>query len=198
MNKIIITLAALLMVSFTFAQEKGYKVGDIATSFNLLNIDGEMVSPADYEDAKGFIVTFTCNHCPWAVAYEDRIIALDQMFKEKGYPVIAIQPNDTELMPADSYENMQVRAKDKGFTFPYLLDKDQSVTVSYGASKTPHMYVLEKSKKGELVVQYIGAIDNNAKDAKAATKHYVQDAVNALLAGEEVPVTYTRAVGCSI
>jgi len=175
----------------------GYKIGDLATDFSLKNVDGKMVSLADYKEAKGFIVTFTCNHCPYAVAYEDRIIALDKKYRELGYPVIAINPNNPEKQPADSFENMITRAKEKGFTFPYLLDEGQHIYPQYGATKTPHMFVLQKTDEGN-VVKYIGAIDDNYEDADAVTRKYVEEAVDALLKGEKVPTQVTKAIGCTI
>ena len=175
----------------------GYKIGDVATDFRLKNVDGNMVSLSDYGNAKGFIVIFTCNHCPYSVAYEDRIIALNKEFKDKGYPVIAINPNNPEVYEDDSFANMKTRAKEKGFTFPYLVDENQDIFPQYGATKTPHVFVLEKSTGGN-TVKYIGAIDNNYKSAEKADKHYVKDAVNALLNGKEVPVKETKAIGCSI
>ncbi|NNK27243.1 MAG: thioredoxin family protein [Flavobacteriaceae bacterium] len=175
----------------------GYDIGDIATDFKLKNIDGKMVSLADYKNAKGYIVIFTCNTCPYAVAYEDRIIALDKKYKEKGYPVIAIMPNNPKSKPGDAYEAMQKRAKAKGFTFPYLMDEGQKIYPQYGAKKTPHVYILEKTKKGN-EVKYIGAIDDNYQDADAVEVRYAEDAVDALLEGKEVPETKTRAIGCSI
>ena len=175
----------------------GYKIGDVATDFKLKNIDGTMVSLSNYEDAKGFIVIFTCNHCPYSVAYEDRIIALDAAFKDKGYPVIAINPNNPEVYEDDSFANMKTRAKEKDFTFPYLVDANQDIFPQYGATKTPHVFVLEKTTAGN-IVKYIGAIDNNYKSAEKADKHYVKDAVNALLNKKEVPVKETKAIGCSI
>lgn len=175
----------------------GYAIGDMATDFSLKNIDDQMVSLADYPDAKGFIVTFTCNHCPYAVAYEDRIIALDKKYKELGYPVIAINPNNPELAVDDSFEKMKVRAKEKGFTFPYLMDEGQLIYPQYGATKTPHMYVLEKTAEGNRVA-YIGTIDDNYEDESAVTERYVEDAVDALLKGEQPAVTETKAIGCSI
>lgn len=201
-----ITVLAFMVCSFamsTFVKKTsntvdgGYKIGDIATDFTLKNIDDKMVSMGDYTDAKGFIVVFTCNHCPYSVAYEDRIIALDKEFKAKGYPVIAINPNNPESYPSDNFENMKVRAKEKGFTFPYLFDDGQKIFPQYGATKTPHVYILSKTDKGN-EVKYIGAIDNNYGDAAKADKHYVKDAVNALLEGKPVMVTETKAIGCGI
>lgn len=189
---LVVTLSA-----FTTTDGDGYKIGDIATDFSLENIDGKMVSLSDYEDAKGFIVTFTCNTCPYAVAYEDRIEALNKKYAAEGYPVIAIMPNNTDVKPGDNMEAMQARAKAKGFTFPYLMDKEQKIYPQYGATKTPHIFILEKTKKGN-IVRYIGAIDDNYKDASAVNETYVEDAVDALLAGKEVKVKETRAIGCSI
>jgi len=175
----------------------GYDIGDIATDFLLKNIDGRMVSLADFDDAKGFIITFTCNHCPYSIAYEDRLVALDKKYKSKGYPVIAINPNNPVSYPADSYPNMKIRAQEKGFTFPYLMDEGQKIYPQYGATKTPHMYVLQKTKKG-LVVEYIGAVDDNIRNAAAVQNKYVENAVNALLQGKKPTITKTKAIGCSI
>lgn len=179
-----------------FVQE-GYAIGDYATDFELMNIDDETVSLHRYEEAKGFIIAFTCNHCPYAVAYEDRIIALDKKYKDQGYPVIAINPNNPEVMEDDSFEKMKIRAAEKGFTFPYLLDDGQTIYPQYGATKTPHMFVLEKTELGNRVA-YIGAIDDNYEDESAVTERYVEDAVDALLKGEQPAVTETVAIGCSI
>jgi len=198
-----ITIVAVVLLVSTFtvnsviSDEKGYDIGDIATDFKLMNIDGKMVSLSDYKDAKGFIITFTCNTCPYAVLYEDRLEALNKKYAPKGYPLIAIMPNNTDIKPGDSMEAMKTRAKEKGFTFPYLMDKGQKIFPQYGATKTPHMYVLQKTDKGN-VVRYIGAVDNNYKDASAVTERYVENAVNALLKGKEVTETKTRAIGCSI
>jgi peroxiredoxin len=199
--KTISVLAVVFLLSAFTANvatgDKGYEVGDIAADFKLKNIDGKMVSLADYKDAKGFIVIFTCNTCPYAVMYEDRIIDLDKKYASKGYPVIAIMPNDTDIKPGDNMEAMKARAASKGFTFPYLIDKEQEVYPQYGATKTPHVYLLEKTNAGN-EVKYIGAIDDNYKDAAAVSTKYVENAVDALLEGEKVSETKTRAIGCSI
>ena len=197
--KTLLVLAVFAVATaFTVGTDKGgYKVGDTAMDFKLENIDGKMVSLADYKEAKGFIVVFTCNTCPYSIAYEDRIIALDKKYKSKGYPVIAINPNDPAAKSGDSMADMKVRAKEKGFTFPYLFDKGQKVYPEYGATRTPHVYILEK-KGGKNVVQYIGAIDNSSRDANSVTEKYAEDAVDALLAGKKPAKTNTRAIGCSI
>ena len=194
----LLTAVVFLTTAFTNdIDSNGYEVGDIATDFKLKNIDGEMVSLSDYNDAKGFIVIFTCNTCPYAVKYEDRIIDLDKKYADKGYPVIAIMPNNTDVKPGDSFDSMQARAKSKGFTFPYLIDEGQKIYPQYGATKTPHVYLLEKTKEGN-VVKYIGAIDDNYQDAAAVNTKYVEDAVDALLEGKEIKEKNTRAIGCSI
>ena len=201
----VLTLLAVLVIVSAFAVNKigkgsaygGYSIGDIAIDFSLKNVDGNRVSLSDYKDAKGFIVIFTCNTCPFSVANEDRIIALDQKFKNAGFPVIAINPNNPEAKPGDSYTEMQVRAKEKGFTFPYLLDEGQKVYPVYGASKTPHVYLLEKTPKGN-EVKYIGAVDDNSRNAGDVKERFLENAVNALLEGKEIEVKETKAIGCSI
>ncbi len=176
---------------------KGYEVGDEATDFKLKNIDGKMVSLSDFKSAKGFIIVFTCNHCPYAKKYEDRIIELDKKYKAQGYPVIAINPNDPNVQPEDSYQQMIERAKQKGFTFPYLADEGQKIYPQYGATKTPHVFVLKK-ENGKNIVKYIGAIDNNYDNPNDVSEYYAQDAVNALIKGEPVKMTKTVAIGCTI
>lgn len=195
---LMLVMMGVVIASFGLKSDsEGYKIGDTATDFKLKNIDNKMVSLADYKNAKGFIVIFTCNHCPYSVAYEDRIIELDKKYKEKGYPVIAINPNNPAKQPQDSFELMKVRAKEKGFTFPYLLDDGQKIYPQYGATRTPHVFILTK-EKGENIVQYIGAIDDNYKDASQVKTKYVEEAVDALLSGKQPKTTVTKAIGCSI
>lgn len=199
--KTIKIFGAVMLVAFLAAfnvkPAEGYKVGDIATDFSLKNVDNKKVSLKDLKDAKGYMVVFTCNHCPYAQAYEDRIVALDKKYKKLGYPVVAINPNNPEKQKDDSFAKMQERAKEKKFTFPYLLDEGQKIYPQYGATKTPHVYVLQKTAKGN-VVKYIGAIDDNYEDAAAVKTKYVENAVDALVKGKEVSVKETKAIGCSI
>ncbi len=177
---------------------KGYAIGDAVEDFKLKNIDGKMLSMADFKDAKGFVLIFTCNHCPFSIAYQDRIIAFDKAYKKKGYPVIAINPNDPKMEAAveDSYELMQKRAKEKGFSFPYLFDDGQNVFPKFAASKTPDCFIVQKTDAG-LKMVYKGAFDD-AKDDKKVTKKYIQDAVEALLAGKTPDPAETKAFGCGI
>lgn len=194
--KRIISLGLFILATIGLSAQS-YQIGDKAADFKLKNVDGKYVSLSDYKDAKGFIVIFTCNHCPFSVAYEDRIIELDRKYKTKGFPVIAINPNDPKLFESDSFENMIKRSNKKGFTFPYLIDETQDVYRKYGATKTPHVFILS-TKNGKHTVEYIGAIDNNYKGADQATKHYIKDAVDALLQNKKPMVTTTKAIGCSI
>ncbi|MBX7204724.1 MAG: thioredoxin family protein [Bacteroidia bacterium] len=179
-------------------QDTGYKPGDTAKDFNLKNVDGKMVSLAQYKNVRGFVIIFTCNHCPFAKAYEERIIALDKKYAPLGYPVIAINPNDANAEPEDSYENMIARAKEKNYSFPYLLDETQEVAKTYGAKRTPHIYILHKDEKGALKVKYTGAIDDNFDDAAAVKAKYAEDALQALLSGQQLTITTTKAIGCGI
>ena len=175
-------------------ESSGLKVGEKASGFNLKSVDGSMVSLDDFKDAKGFIVIFTCNTCPYAKAYESRIIALHNKYAPRGFPVIAINPNSPEVQPGDSYEAMKERAASKSFPFPYLQDESQEIARNYGATKTPHVYLLDADR----TVAYIGAIDNNHRDITLADRKYLEDAIDALMNGTKVPLDETKAVGCGI
>ena len=190
------TLAAAL-TAFAFVPRNvgiGYLVGDTATDFNLKNTNGDMVSLAGIKDAKGYIVVFTCNQCPYAIAYEDRIIELHKKYAPLGYPVIAINPNDKSIQPGDSFDNMKKRVQAKNIPYNYVYDETQEIAKTYGATRTPHVYLLDKNR----VVRYIGAIDDNSEEPSAVTEKYVENAIEALRAGEEVKVKQTKAIGCGI
>jgi peroxiredoxin len=198
--KILKSIVVLIVVGFLTAftlktVDTSYKIGDTIEDFSLMNTDDLMVSLNDYKNVKGFIIIFTCNTCPYSVANEDRIIGLDRKYKKRGFPVIAINPNDPIAVPNESFEKMKVRAQEKGFTFPYLLDTGQKVYPKFGATKTPEVYIVTQN---DLKVQYIGAIDNSSRDALAVTEKYVENALDALLTGEKIEKTTTRAIGCSI
>jgi len=197
MKKIINLSLAVAFVALASFTEGGYKVGDKAADFSLKNVNSKMVSMADYKDAKGIIVVFTCNHCPFAIKYESRIMALDKKYSSKGFPVIAINPNDPSIVPDDSWDNMKILARTKSYAFPYLLDETQATAKAYGATKTPHVYVLAK-ENGDYVVKYIGAIDDNADDASAVKEKYVENAIENILAGKPVTPETTKAIGCGI
>ncbi|MGB4329052.1 MAG: thioredoxin family protein, partial [Tenuifilum sp.] len=150
MKRLFLMLMATFMVAGLYAQ--GLKIGDKAPDFRLKNVDGKMVSLADYTQAKGFIVIFSCNHCPFVKAYEDRMIALHEKYASKGFPVIAINSNDPEVVPEDSFDKMVERAQQKKFPFVYLFDEGQKIYPLYGAARTPHVYILSK-KANDLVVE---------------------------------------------
>lgn len=191
------TLLLFSIINLSSLGDGGHAVGDKAMDFNLKNVDGTMVSMAANPENKGYLIIFTCNTCPYSVRYEDRIIALHKKYAPLGYPVIAINPNDPVVKPGDSFEKMQERANEKNFPFPYVMDETQEVTLAYGATNTPHVFVVEKEGK-DYIVRYIGAIDNNTRDASAATEKYVEAAVDALLANKKVETTSTKAIGCTI
>lgn len=180
------------------AAKKGYGIGDIVKDFSLENVDGSMVSLASLgEDVKGATVVFTCNTCPYAVMYEDRLVELSAKAKAAGYPIIAIMPNDLEIKPGDSLEKMKERAEEKGFDFPYIIDAKQEVFPQFGATKTPEVYILNKTDEGFQVV-YNGAIDDNHEEPEAVEVKFVEDAYGALGKGEAIDPEKTKAVGCSI
>ena len=176
------------------SEKAGYSIGDVATDFSLKNIDEKQISLSSIPDAKGYIVIFTSNVCPYALMYEDRIIELHNKMAPQGYPVVAINSNDPEVEAGDSYEKMQLRAKEKSFPFVYLNDDKQTIYPQYGATKTPHVFLLDENLK----VQYIGAIDDNAQSVEDVKIKYVENAIAALEKGEKVDPSITKAVGCSI
>ncbi len=190
----LILLAGVFLFYNATNRSDFYVVGDKAEDFSLLNVDGRLISLDDFPEAKGFIVVFTCNHCPYAQLYEQRIIDLHRKFNSKGFPVIAINPNDPSIVPDDSYEEMQKRAKEMRYPFVYLFDSTQTVYPKFGASRTPHVFVLDK----KLIVRYIGAIDDNPETPAAVRQKYVENAVTALLRGERPDPDFTRAIGCTI
>ncbi len=202
-NNFFMTILALVVISagllsFTKSNDnKGYEVGDLATDFKLKNVDGKIISLSDYKDVNGYIVIFSCNTCPYVVAYEDRMIDLHNKYNKKGFPVIAINPNDPEISPGDSFEKMQERAKAKNFPFAYVFDEKQEIFPQYGATRTPQVYLLEKTSQGN-IVRYIGAIDDNFKDAAAVKDKFLENAIEAIVNKKVVPVKTTRAIGCTI
>jgi peroxiredoxin len=193
----VIPLLFVALSSFIIGEtlvSDGYQPGDKATDFKLKSVDGKSYSMSDYKDAKGFIVVFTCNTCPFAVKYEDRINALAKKYKPQGYVLLAINSNDPAVQPDDTFPKMQAKAKDKGFAFPYLVDEGQKIYPQFGATKTPHVFLLDKN----LIVKYIGAIDDNSDDASAVQQRYLENAIEALDNGKDPSPSVTKAIGCSI
>ena len=167
------------------------------TDFQLKNIDGKMVSTKDYPEAKGFILIFTCNHCPFAKLYPERMNALNTKYKSLGVPLLAISSTDTLTYEGDSYLKMVEKAKNENFNFPYLYDNEQLVAKMFAAEKTPHAFVIWKTN-GKWVIKYDGAIDDNGMDPEKVLNQYVSGAVDELLAGKEVTIKETKSIGCQI
>ncbi|MVM39346.1 redoxin domain-containing protein [Spirosoma sp. HMF3257] len=187
----------LMALSTIYAQPKGYTLGDAITDFRLKNVDGRSISLVDYRSQKGLIVVFTSNHCPFAKAYEDRLIALDRKFSSQGFPVLAIMPNDPTAYEEDSFENMKVRARDKSFPYAYTIDETQTTARAFGVTRTPQVYVL-KQMNGQFILEYVGTIDDSPQDEAGVQRRYVDDAVTNLLAGRPVQSPITKPIGCAI
>lgn len=187
----------LISELFANAQPKGYTLGDQVGDFRLKNVDGRMVGLADYRSQKGLVVVFTSNHCPFSKAYEDRLIAFDRKFAPLGFPVLAVMPNDPASYEDDSFERMQTRAREKNFPFAYAIDETQTVTRSFGATRTPQVFVL-KNRNGQFTVEYIGAIDDSPQDGGNVQRRYTEEAVNNLLADRPVPSPLTKPIGCAV
>ncbi len=177
--------------------KEAYKVGDKVEDFSLKNVDESTVSLSDYfkkKKAKGVILIFTCNTCPVAKAYEQRIIDLHNNYAEKGYHVLAVNPNDPEIKPGDSFAKMQERAKEKGFPFAYIFDESQEVFPKFGAKVTPHVFLVDN----QMVLRYIGAIDDNQRSASNVSEKYVENAIAAIEKGKDPDPSNTKAIGCGI
>lgn len=177
----------------TLEEIGGYKIGEVATDFKLKNIDGKFFSLSDIKEAKGYIVVFTCNECPFSKMYEDRLIGLHNEYAPKGYSVVAINPNSSSENEKESFEAMKERATEKGFPFVYLVDDGKTYS-QYGAVRTPHVFLLDKERK----VQYIGTIDNNSREAESVTEKYVENAIKALESGKKPEPNFTKAIGCPV
>ena len=192
-----ITVLLIFTALFSQAQNNTLQAGQAAPDFKLKNVDNKEVSFSNYPDAKGFIVVFTCNTCPYAIGYEQRIIDLDKKFKPQGYPVIAINPNDPEASKADTFDKMQALAKEKKYTFPYLFDQGQLVTDQYGAKRTPHLFIVSKTEKGT-IVEYTGAIDNDPEGNNKERIKYVEDVIASLKNNQKPTLTVTKEIGRNI
>lgn len=188
-----------LFLLTAFDQSSELKVGDVAPNFSLKSTEGKMITLETKASIKGYIILFTSNSCPYSTLYEDRIIEVHSKYADLGYPVLAIQPNSPKLSPDDSFEKMKVKMDEKAFPFPYLMDtNEQETSKAYGASNTPQVFVLQKSTDNSFTVAYIGAIDNNSRNPEAASKKYLELAINELLAGLPVSTKNTKSIGCTI
>ena len=170
------------------------EIGNSAVDFKLKGVDGKEYALASFADRKALAIVFSCNHCPYVEAYEDRMIQIHKQFEPKGFTLVAINSNEDKNYPQDSFENMVIRAKDKGFPFPYLRDETQRVARAYGAVRTPHVFLLDEKRN----LRYQGAIDDNWEHPDKLKKPYLIWAIEALLAGKLPPQAETLPVGCSI
>ena len=170
------------------------KIGSPAPDFNLMNIDGKKYSLASFKEKKALVVIFSCNHCPYVQAYEDRIKQIKKDYQNKGVEVIAINSNEDKGYPEDSFENMKKRAAEKKFNFLYLRDEDQSVARAYDATHTPEIFVFDKNRK----LAFHGKIDDNWQEPNKVKNHYLKDTLDELLAGKEISVPETFTIGCTI
>ena len=169
-------------------------IGDKAPSFDLCGADGDNHSLDDYGDAKLLIVVFSCNHCPYVVGSEDRMKRLYEEYKPKGVEMVAINSNETENHPGDSFENMVLRVDEENLPWPYLRDETQQVARAYGALRTPHYFVFDENR----TLQYTGRMDDNPREPGKETTHELADALDALLEGKTPPVQVTNPIGCNV
>lgn len=190
MKKLFPFLLVSLLCSFVIPDKK------IVHNFSLKNVDGKIVSLSDYPDAKGFIIVFTCNHCPFAKLYSQRFNDLNTKYSSLGVPLIAVNSMDTLVYEEESFELMREKSERDHFNFPYLLDAAQSVGKDFGASYTPQAFVIWK-ENDEWVVRYNGAMDDNGEHPELA-KSYVDTALQELLQGKPVSVTEAKSIGCRI
>ncbi len=191
LKTMLLLLPAFALLSFV--ANEGKSVND----FSLMNTNGKNVGLKDYPNAKGFIIVFTCNHCPFAKLYPPRLNELNSKYQALGVPLIAISSTDTLLYEEDTYPMMVAKAKNEKFNFPYLFDEFQSVAKDFKAQKTPHAFVIWK-ENGKWIVKYSGAIDDNGAEPAKVKNRYVANAVDQLLAGKQVEVKETKSIGCQI
>jgi peroxiredoxin len=170
------------------------RIGEEAISFKLPGVDDKSHSLHDYEGKNGIAVIFSCNHCPYVRAWEDRMVQIQNDYSSRGMQLVAINANDESKYPDDSFSKMKERAREKRFNFPYLRDETQETARAYGAERTPEVFLFGK----DLTLQYHGAIDDNYDDPSAVKEHYLRSALDALLRGASPPTPETKPVGCTV
>ena len=170
------------------------EIGEQAPDFDLPGVDDKRYSLASFVDAPVLVVAFWCNHCPYVIGSEDRMRKFVADYVPRGVRVVAINSNETEGHPGDSFEKMIERAREREYNFPYLRDESQAVAKDYGALRTPHFYVFGRERK----LRYTGRMDDNPRTPGAEKTHELRDAVDALLAGKKPPVELTNPIGCNV
>jgi len=170
------------------------KIGDKAIAFDLPGVDGKGHSLTAYAAKEAIVVVFTCNHCPYAQAWEDRLIQIQADYATRGVQLLAISANDAAKHPDDDFPKMKARAAAKGFNFPYLYDESQAVARAYGAQRTPEIFVFDKAR----ALRYQGTVDDNYEEPTAVKTPYLRQALDAVLAGKAATTSETAPVGCTI
>ena len=173
-------------------------IGQPAPDFELPGVDGRNQRLSDFDGCRLLVVVFSCNHCPYVVGSEERMIKFALTYAPKGVAFVAVNSNETENHPTDSFEHMVERAREKNFPFPYLRDETQEIALAYGALRTPHYFVFDKDESGRRRLRYTGRMDDNPRTPGAQKTHELADAVDALLAGREVRVAVTNPIGCNV
>ncbi len=168
-------------------------LGAQAPPFELPGVDGQSHALGDYAEAPALALVWSCNHCPYVRAWEGRMIAIQRDYADRGVRLVAVSSNDAESYPEDSFDEMRARARREGFNFDYLYDEDQSIARAYGPERTPEVFLFDADRR----LVYHGAIDDS-RDEQAVRRHYLRDALDAVLAGEDPPVADTPPVGCSV
>lgn len=171
------------------------EIGERGPAFALPGVDGQTHALADLlATHRAVAVIFSCNHCPYVQAWEDRMIAIQDDYRDRGVALVAINANDAAKYPDDDFAHMQQRAQARGFNFLYLRDESQAVARAYGATRTPHVFLLDATG----TLRYRGAIDDHYEDAEAVTQPYLRQALDAVLAGVAPQTAVTPEVGCTI
>ena len=187
-------------LQYTTEQPQGYGIGDEVSNFQLKNIDGttlDLYNFLEEQKARGAVIVFMSNTCPYAIATEERLIAFDQKYKNKGFPVVAINSN-VQAVVEESFLHMQKRASQQGYSYPYLADDEQTIATTFGAKRTPHVFIIQKDAGQKVRLKYIGAFDDYPMDAKKVTEAYVVDALKALIKNKPITQTEVKAIGCGI
>jgi peroxiredoxin len=170
------------------------QIGDPAPDFTLPGVDSRTYALQTFADKLVLVVIFSCNHCPYVQAYEDRLIALQRDYADRSVQLVAINSNDELAYPEDNLSNMTARARIKGFNFPYLRDASQHAAATYGATHTPQLFVFDRARR----LAYTGKIDDNWQDAQRVSRHFLRETLEALLRGETPATATTHAIGCTI
>ena len=174
--------------------DKRLAIGAVAPDFNLPGVDGKDHSLQSFSSHPIVVVIFSCNHCPYVQAYEDRMIALQHLYRDKGVALVAINANETENHPEDTFEKMVTRSRSKGFNFPYLRDETQKIADAFGAHYTPEIFLFDSKRR----LQYTGKIDDHWQDANQVKVQHLRDAIESLLSGRPIGDPETNAIGCTI